>query len=121
MSLHSHDWPNQGATHTRPHTRTLLGATALLQRGRQPVQALVKTIAVGRARRLDVPRAVQAVQLQRVRHLRRGHGLGQILLVREHQHDRVTQLVLIQQVRGRPSVVLMLGRLTSRNMEQREQ
>ena len=31
------------------------------------------------------------------------------------------QLVLIQQVRGRPSVVLMLGRLTSRNMEQREQ
>mmetsp|Transcript_19579 Transcript_19579/g.58225 ORF Transcript_19579/g.58225 Transcript_19579/m.58225 type:complete len:211 (+) Transcript_19579:79-711(+) len=67
------------------------------ERGREPVEALVEAVARRGAARLDVPLAVaQAVQAELVRHLGRGHGVGQILLVREHQEDGLPQLVLVE-------------------------
>lgn len=61
-----------------------------------PVQPLVQPFARRRARRLDVPLALaQRVQPELVRDLRRRHGVGQVLLVGEHQEHGVAQLVLL--------------------------
>lgn len=67
----------------------------------EPVEALVETVALGGARGLDVPAsAAQLVQAQLVRQLGGAHGVGQVLLVGEHQQHRVAQLVL-RQLRNR--------------------
>ncbi len=69
----------------------------LLEGRRQPIQALVESVPSGGAARLDIPLSVsEAVQAQLVGHLGSGHGVGEILLVGEHQQDRVTELVLIE-------------------------
>lgn len=52
----------------------------LLEGGREPVQAFVETIARRGTACLDIPLPVtQAMQAQLVGHLRRWHGVGQIL------------------------------------------
>ena len=74
----------RGRGYGRPQHNLRL-ALALRERGRQPVEALVETVARRRAARLDVPLAVaQAVQAQLVRHLGGAHRVRQVLLVREH-------------------------------------
>lgn len=62
-----------------------------------PVQPFVKTLAARRARGLDVPLALpQGVQPQLVGDLCGRHGVGQVLLVGEHQEHGVAQLVLVE-------------------------
>jgi hypothetical protein len=69
----------------------------LLQRGGQPVQALVQPVASGSTAGLDVPLPVaQAMQTQLVSHLRGTHGVRKVLLVGEHEQDGFAQLVLVQ-------------------------
>ena len=52
----------------------------LVERSREPVEALVEAVARGRAGRLDVPVALaQRVEAELVGHLRDGHGVRQIL------------------------------------------
>ena len=63
--------------------------------GGEPVQALVEPLAGGGAGGLDEPVALaDGVQPELVGDLRRGHRVGQVLLVREHQQHGVAQLVL---------------------------
>lgn len=62
-----------------------------------PFETLVETVPARRARGLDVPRPLsEPVEAELVRDLRRVHRVGQILLVREHQQQRIAQLVLVQ-------------------------
>jgi len=64
---------------------------------RQPVQSLVETVTLGRARRLDVPLPVpEVLQPELVCELTSAHGIGQVLLVGEDEEMRVSQLVLLQ-------------------------
>mmetsp|Transcript_73127 Transcript_73127/g.200800 ORF Transcript_73127/g.200800 Transcript_73127/m.200800 type:complete len:561 (-) Transcript_73127:65-1747(-) len=73
------------------------GALLLLERRRHPVEALVETVARGRARRLDVPVALaQRVEAELVGDLRSVHRVRQVLLVGEDQQDGLPQLVLVQ-------------------------
>lgn len=65
--------------------------------GAEPVQTLVKPLAGGGAAALDVPVALaQGVQAKLVGDLCCVHGVGQVLLIGEHEEDGVAQLVLIQ-------------------------
>lgn len=69
----------------------------LLQGSRQPIQALVETIAGGSTARLDVPSSsTEVVETKLVGHLRCAHRIWQVLLVGENQENRLSQLVLIQ-------------------------
>ena len=82
---------HNGSTYSAADCRAPSGAAGLvLDVGREPVQALEETLAARGARGLDIPLAVaQRVQTELVGHLRHRHGVGQVLLVREHKHDRL--------------------------------
>jgi hypothetical protein len=68
-----------------------------LEGGREPVKALVETITSGGAARLDVPLSVaQPMEAQLLSHLSGAHGVGEILLVGEHEEDRVPELILVE-------------------------
>mmetsp|Transcript_57895 Transcript_57895/g.130534 ORF Transcript_57895/g.130534 Transcript_57895/m.130534 type:complete len:209 (-) Transcript_57895:9-635(-) len=61
----------------------------------EPVEALVEAIACRGASGLDEPLVVpQAMEPKLFRHLCSRHRAWQVLLVCEHEHDRVSQLIL---------------------------
>eukprot|EP00976_Prorocentrum_cordatum_P109468 1195024-Prorocentrum_minimum.AAC.5 len=63
----------------------------------KPVEALVQALAGGGAGALNVPMALaQRVQAKLVGDLSGVHGVGQILLVSEHQQHSVAKLVLFR-------------------------
>ena len=79
----------------------------LVERAREPVEALVQAVAGGRASRLDVPVALaERVQAELVGDLSSIHRVRQVLFVGEHQQDRLAQLVLIEHA------VQLVARLT---------
>ena len=63
----------------------------------QPVEALVQAVAGSGARRLDVPVALaERVEAELVGDLRGVHRVRQVLLVREDEQHRLSQLILVQ-------------------------
>lgn len=62
-----------------------------------PFQTFVETISRSSTSRLDVPSTLpQRVQAQLVSDLCRIHRVGQILFVRKHEQEGVTEFVLVQ-------------------------
>merc|ERR1712083_897353 len=83
---------NAEPTATPKQSLALLGESR-----REPVEALVETVASGGARGLDVPVALaKRVEAELVGDLRGVHGIRQILLVGEDQEDRFAELVLVE-------------------------
>jgi len=68
-----------------------------LEVGRQPFETFVQAISTGRACGLDVPCPLpEAVQSELIGNLCGVHGVGQILLVGEHEEKCITEFVLIE-------------------------
>mmetsp|Transcript_42278 Transcript_42278/g.135353 ORF Transcript_42278/g.135353 Transcript_42278/m.135353 type:complete len:207 (+) Transcript_42278:281-901(+) len=90
------------------------GARAAGNVGGEPVQTLVQTLAGSGARALDVPVALaERVQPQLVGNLSSVHGVGEILLVGEHQQHGLAELILVEHavklVPGLPDTVAIVG------------
>ena len=69
----------------------------LLQVRGEPFQTLVETVTAGGAGGLDVPVALaEGVKSELVSDLSGVHGVGQILLVGEHEEEGVPELVLVE-------------------------
>lgn len=65
----------------------------------EPVESLVESLSLGGARALYVPvPSPEGVESELVGELGGGHGVGQVLLVGEHEQDGVPELVLLQHV-----------------------
>mmetsp|Transcript_123679 Transcript_123679/g.346365 ORF Transcript_123679/g.346365 Transcript_123679/m.346365 type:complete len:267 (+) Transcript_123679:81-881(+) len=99
MARSARETPPDGAC-TRPPND---GDASLLRRGEcagEPIEALVETVAGGGARALDEPLPVpQVVEPQLLSDLRRRHGVGEVLLVREDEQHRLAHLLLAQHFR----------------------
>ena len=68
-----------------------------LEVGGEPLKTLVETVTAGGAGGLDVPVALaEGVKSELVSDLSGVHGVGQILLVGEHQEEGVPELVLVE-------------------------